>query len=123
MVKVKSSFFCQECGVESPKWVGKCPSCGQWNTYVEEKVATGGNHKRSRSQSGATEAVELNEYVAEHTERLLTSDAEFNRVLGGGMMAGSVTLVGGEPGIGKSTLLLQIAARYQNEKVLYVSGE
>jgi len=125
MAKVKSAFFCQNCGHETPKWLGKCPSCNEWNTFVEEIiekqqaqqiVAFSKSGKAARPQS-------LHEIEKQEHRRTLLSDKEMNRVLGGGLVAGSLVLFGGEPGIGKSTLLLQIAVSTPNLKVLYVSGE
>ena len=127
MAKVKSSFFCQSCGAQSPKWIGKCPSCNEWNTYVEEivggKDATS-DQWRGDSVSGRTATpVKLHEIAQEKMERIGTADQELSRVLGGGIVPGSMVLIGGEPGIGKSTLLLQLALNQQQAKVLYVSGE
>lgn len=124
MAKTKTAFFCRSCGVQSPKWIGKCPSCGEWNTYVEEViqreepgVAPGLAIRRNAIPTLITD-IELS------TEnRIDTQNQELNRVLGGGLVPGSVVLVGGEPGIGKSTLMLQVALTIKNLKVLYVSGE
>ena len=127
MAKVKSSFFCQNCGAQSPKWIGKCPSCNEWNTYVEEIV--GGKDKsvdqwRDNSEpKRSAKPVRLSEIEQEKMVRVVTKDKEFNRVLGGGIVPGSMVLIGGEPGIGKSTLLLQLALGQSDLKVLYVSGE
>lgn len=123
--KVKTSYFCQNCGVESPKWVGKCPSCGEWNTFVEEVVQ---KEDKSLSNSGfsskrKSELKSLNEISSEREPRMALPDIELNRVLGGGIVPGSVILLGGEPGIGKSTLLLQIALKMHKQDVIYVSGE
>ncbi|SMO62381.1 DNA replication and repair protein RadA [Saccharicrinis carchari] len=126
MAKTKSVFVCQNCGTDSPKWVGKCNACGQWNTFVEELV-----HK-SPSKSGivhdffdtsASKPIYINEVPVSDLPRINTSNIELDRVLGGGMVPGSMILVGGEPGIGKSTLVLQMALRIGTQKVLYVSGE
>ena len=124
MSKIKTTFFCQNCGAQFPKWVGKCSSCNEWNTIVEEII-----HKEEKSawkgvssKSRNTKAVKLNEITTTHEERINTCNNELNRVLGGGLVKGSVVLLGGEPGIGKSTLLLQIALLMKN-RVLYVSGE
>ncbi|AGA77302.1 DNA repair protein RadA [Echinicola vietnamensis] len=128
MPKIKTAYFCQNCGAQSPKWVGKCPACGEWNTYVEEvihKEETGrgswkqGSEKNTRHNSPR----KLQEINYEEHPRLVTADAELDRVLGGGIVPGSLTLIGGEPGIGKSTLMLQIALVLHQTKVLYVSGE
>ena len=126
-MKVKSSFFCTNCGAESPKWIGKCHSCNEWNTYTEEIIEkkTLQEEKDQVWKSSKKEKVvpkKLNEVGTLSTQRIDTYDAELNRVLGGGLVYGSIILVGGQPGIGKSTLLLQLALK-QKIKVLYVSGE
>lgn len=123
MAKQKTAWFCQECGVQSPKWVGKCPSCGQWNTYVEELVTAGSIVQPDLSGSEKNIPRLLEEITVSKEMRRLTHDGELNRVLGGGIVPGSVILLGGEPGIGKSTLLLQLALRTTGLKTLYVSGE
>ncbi|MBB5397299.1 DNA repair protein RadA [Mucilaginibacter sp. AK015] len=128
MAKTKIAYFCQSCGYESPKWLGKCPSCQQWNTFVEEILekssASVPNWKSSPASSQrANKPVEVTDITFKEEHRLLTPDKEFNRVLGGGIVAGSLVLIGGEPGIGKSTLMLQLALNMPNVKVLYVSGE
>ncbi|MFD0766377.1 DNA repair protein RadA [Mucilaginibacter lutimaris] len=128
MAKTKIAYFCQSCGYESPKWLGKCPSCQQWNTFVEEILekpsASIPTWKASPvSSQRANKPVEVGEITFREEHRLLTPDKEFNRVLGGGIVAGSLVLIGGEPGIGKSTLMLQLALNMPNVKVLYVSGE
>lgn len=126
MSKIKSAYFCQHCGYESAKWVGKCPSCGEWNTFVEEVVETG---KPSASQGwketkkGSSRIVSLGEVESGEQTRILTRDAELNRVLGGGIVPGSLVLVAGEPGIGKSTLFLQQALQLTDIVTLYISGE
>jgi DNA repair protein RadA/Sms len=124
MAKVKSSFFCQSCGAQSAKWVGKCPSCGEWNTYVEELIQKEekGNWKSTSTQISNKPKV-IHEISYSEEQRIITSDEELNRVLGGGIVPGSIVLIGGEPGIGKSTLMLQIALNLVKYKVLYVSGE
>ncbi|MBD5370443.1 MAG: DNA repair protein RadA [Bacteroides sp.] len=122
-VKTKTVYFCSECGHESPKWMGKCPGCGAWNTFVEEKVskvATKGNKKGLVSRS---RPVRLSEIESLEEPRVSMPSKELNRVLGGGLVAGSLTLIGGEPGIGKSTLLLQNILSIRNKTILYVSGE
>lgn len=126
-MKVKSAFFCSNCGSESPKWVGKCPSCGEWNTYHEEilekKTAQEEKSDAWRSTKKEKSAPKkLEDVSALSTLRIDTKDGELNRVLGGGLVMGSIILVGGQPGIGKSTLLLQLALKQQS-KILYVSGE
>ncbi len=121
--KTKTAYFCSSCGYESSKWLGKCPSCGEWNTFVEEKiVAAKGSGKKSR-RAVATRPIPLNEISITEEPRMRMPSEELNRVLGGGLVAGSITLIGGEPGIGKSTLLLQNILSIRNRKILYVSGE
>ncbi len=122
--KLKSTFFCQSCGYESPKWLGNCPSCNEWNSFVEEVVdRKAGSPKANPGSQGKTpKPIALNEISKEQGERIPTPINELNRVLGGGIVPGSLVLVGGEPGIGKSTLLLQLALGMKN-RVLYVSGE
>lgn len=127
MAKVKSVYSCQNCGANSAKWIGKCPSCDEWNTYVEEVVEKSDPSKTSwRDTDQPTvkqRPVNVKEIEKGAERRLVTKDAELNRVLGGGIVAGSLVLLGGEPGIGKSTLMLQIALSSAKTKVLYVSGE
>ncbi len=123
MAKVKTIYTCQQCGAQSPKWIGKCPSCDSWNSYVEEVLVKEiKNTMPSRTSTGSL-ARKLSEVSAEMAERIDTKNAELNRVLGGGLVDGSLVLIGGEPGIGKSTLALQIALDMKDRKVLYVSGE
>ncbi|WP_420603801.1 DNA repair protein RadA [Flagellimonas sp.] len=125
MAKTKTAFFCQNCGSQYPKWTGQCSSCKQWNTIVEEVV-----HKEDKKSwktdstlaKKVSKPLRVSEITNEKELRLDTQDQEFNRVLGGGLVPGSLTLLGGEPGIGKSTLLLQIALKL-SYKTLYVSGE
>jgi DNA repair protein RadA/Sms len=122
MSKQKSAFFCQECGYEAPKWLGKCPSCSSWNTFVEEIVASG---KQSISFSADTRNAKptlINEIENLVENRMQLVDVELNRVLGGGLVKGALVLIGGEPGIGKSTLMLQMAIQ-EPLNILYVSGE
>jgi DNA repair protein RadA/Sms len=123
--KVKSVFFCQSCGAESPKWVGKCPACGAWNTYVEELVSKSGGPKSNVTQQRvqANKPILITEIESKDTDRIVTYSNELNRVLGGGIVHGSLILLGGEPGIGKSTLMLQLALHLNNMRVLYISGE
>ena len=126
MAKTKTSFFCQNCGAQSPKWVGKCPSCNEWNTFVEEVISRGEATKTmgisATSQRAATPQL-ISEITIGTEHRIALSDKELSRVLGGGLVPGSLILFGGEPGIGKSTLLLQLAVNLKGLKVLYVSGE
>ncbi|MBN1414148.1 MAG: DNA repair protein RadA [Bacteroidales bacterium] len=123
MAKSKIVFFCRNCGAEAPKWLGKCPSCGQWNTFVEEVIRTKSTADHHRDPGKTAIPEKLAEISPVEEIRLDTGIGEFNRVLGGGLVQGSVVLLGGEPGIGKSTLALQIALNLTREKVLYVSGE
>lgn len=127
MAKSKSSFFCQSCGYESAKWLGKCPSCGSWNTFAEEvtvKEETGKNEWRQESgRSKSVKAKTLDEVESTQEIRINSIDQELNRVLGGGIVPGSLILIGGEPGIGKSTLMLQVGLLIKSQRVLYVSGE
>jgi len=125
MAKEKTTFFCQSCGHQSAKWLGNCPNCNAWNTFVEEKVLSGKKTAWQASSGGhqAPKPVLISE-VSQHREiRSGSGDQEFDRILGGGIVPGSLILLGGEPGIGKSTLMLQIATRSSQMKVLYVSGE
>jgi DNA repair protein RadA/Sms len=128
LAKTRFAYFCQSCGYESAKWLGKCPSCSQWNTFVEEvieKANTAVPNWKSTSTTlqRANKPVKVADITFNEEDRLLTPDKEFNRVLGGGIVAGSLVLIGGEPGIGKSTLMLQLALNMPGLKVLYVSGE
>lgn len=124
MAKAKSVFVCQNCGFDSPKWIGKCTSCGQWNTFIEEVVVkTKGVPTALAFDSVEQKPQLLKDVPIADLPRIDTSNNELNRVLGGGMVPGSLVLVGGEPGIGKSTLVLQMALQIQSRKVLYVSGE
>ncbi|MGN0003916.1 MAG: DNA repair protein RadA [Sphingobacterium composti] len=130
MAKSKSAYFCQSCGNESPKWLGQCPSCKQWNTFVEEIVAPASSRVPewrsttiSSSSKRQNKAAIIHEIVYAEEQRIITPDKELNRVLGGGIVPGSLVLIGGEPGIGKSTLMLQLALSIPQIKVLYISGE
>lgn len=127
MSKTKKIFVCTNCGATSPKWIGKCPSCESWNTYQEEVIVKENQRQSNQKawKSGGRkdpQPIVLNEIVSGNTQRLITPDNELNRVLGGGIVAGSLVLIGGQPGIGKSTLLLQVTLGVR-AKVLYVSGE
>src|SRR5690606_18997658 len=126
MAKTKTAFFCQQCGYETPKWTGKCPSCNAWNSFVEEVVQREDKAKKDvnwEQEKDAKKAQKLATITPQSDTRMQTPDTELNRVLGGGMVPGSVILVGGEPGIGKSTLFLQCALEWKNITTLYVSGE
>lgn len=125
MAKQKTVFFCRNCGYESPKWAGKCPSCNEWNTFVEEIVhkETGKGWSPSKLVQEGQKLRKIDEITGENLDRLATIDPELSRVLGGGIVPASFVLIGGEPGIGKSTLMLQEALAFEGRKVLYVSGE
>ena len=122
MAKTKTVYLCQSCGAESAKWLGRCPSCGEWNTFVEQRISKG--PVRSSSQENRTLATpqSIEEVRSEEVARIDLRNGEFNRVLGGGIVPGSMILIGGEPGIGKSTLALQVALQI-DKKTLYISGE
>jgi DNA repair protein RadA/Sms len=128
MSKIKTAFFCSNCGHESAKWLGKCPSCEQWNSFVEE-VITKDNRlaetewKKIGVDKKESRTLSLNDVVSAGEKRIDSADAELNRVLGGGIVAGSIVLIAGEPGIGKSTLFLQIGLQLKNIRTLYISGE
>ena len=119
----KSAYFCQNCGHEESKWLGQCPMCKEWNTFAEEKVVSIKGQKSSGEKQ--VQAVTLSSVTTDEDERMKTELAELDRVLGGGIVPGSLVLVGGDPGIGKSTLLLQVCQKLSamNKKVLYISGE
>jgi DNA repair protein RadA/Sms len=128
MSKTKTAFFCSNCGQESAKWLGKCPSCEQWNTFVEEVIVRGTDKKQTEWKdfsglSNGLKTILLQDVSSGEEKRILTADAELNRVLGGGIVMGSIVLIAGEPGIGKSTLFLQDALQLQNVVTLYISGE
>lgn len=128
MSKIKTAFFCGNCGYESTKWLGKCPSCNQWNTFIEEVIDKGSNKtqdnwKSYNAEKRSTSIVALSEVNTKEEKRITTTDPELNRVLGGGIVPGSIVLVAGEPGIGKSTLLLQDALELKDIVTLYISGE
>ena len=127
MAKTKTVYVCSNCGADSPKWIGKCPNCGEWNTYVEETVVKESPAARHGAAAFSPKAksrpVPLRDITAEKDERLDMMDEELNRVLGGGLVRGSLVLIGGEPGIGKSTLVLQTVLKLPDLRILYVSGE
>ena len=121
--KIRSAFFCQNCGHQSPKWLGKCPQCGEWNTFVEEIINNDNNVSSSFKSKRTNKPVLVSDIDYSQEERIVTKDSELNRVLGGGIVPGSLVLLGGDPGIGKSTLLLQFALSAISKRILYVSGE
>ncbi|MBO5017030.1 MAG: AAA family ATPase, partial [Bacteroidaceae bacterium] len=126
MAKEKTVYVCTNCGQDSPKWVGKCPSCGQWNTYVEQvvrKESPAARHGAAVLGTTQNKPLTLNDIQGGEEPRINMHDEELNRVLGGGLVPGSLVLLGGEPGIGKSTLILQTVLNLKEKKVLYVSGE
>lgn len=128
MAKVKTAFFCSNCGYESAKWVGKCPSCGTWNTFVEEVISKPSAQKENKwddynEETKSLRTIPLHTIKSSEQIRITTTDAELNRVLGGGIVPGSIVLIAGEPGIGKSTLFLQNGLQLQGKTVLYISGE
>lgn len=125
MAKGKTVFYCQSCGYESSKWMGQCPGCRGWNTFVEEPVIAAGSSRRKSTAVRREEPTLLSKVSGENSSRISTGIQEFDRVLGGGIVEGSMVLVGGDPGIGKSTLLLQMCLLLASKKhkVLYISGE
>ncbi|MEO5648287.1 MAG: DNA repair protein RadA [Ginsengibacter sp.] len=128
MSKTKTAFFCSNCGQESAKWVGKCPSCNEWNTFIEEVIVRGTEKpstewKEYSGLDGGLKTISLQDVTSGEEKRIITEDAELNRVLGGGIVAGSIVLIAGEPGIGKSTLFLQASLQLQSTVTLYISGE
>ena len=126
MTKLKTTFFCQNCGAQSAQWMGKCKSCGEWNTMEEEVISkpkSGIISWDKKKYNNINKAQIISDISLKSKARIDTSDNELNRVLGGGIVGGSLILLGGEPGIGKSTLLLQVALKIQGEKALYVTGE
>lgn len=125
MAKAKTIFFCQNCGAQSLRWIGNCPSCNEWNTYAEEVIRKESTKNQSpvSIKSETSKPKLIKDIIVNSENRIDTKSTELNRVLGGGMVPGSLILIGGEPGIGKSTLMLQVALRMSNLKVLYISGE
>ncbi len=121
MAKLKTTFICQSCGYQSANWLGKCPSCSSWNSFQEEIIQD--IKSKQTGTNDASKPKALAEINANEVDRIKLLDSELNRTLGGGIVPGAITLIGGEPGIGKSTLLLQLALSLENKKVLYVSGE
>ncbi len=124
MSKIKTVFFCQNCGAQSSKWIGHCPSCGEWNTYVEEVVQRENSSGKTglRISNQSTPKL-IHDIDIDTIKRIDSGNNELNRVLGGGIVPGSLVLIGGEPGIGKSTLMLQVALSIKKTKVLYITGE
>lgn len=130
MAKTKTAYVCSNCGHESAKWIGKCPSCGEWNTFKELRIGTSqpgcntdGLFRHTTSASGKSRPIKLRDIPAQDDPRIDMHDTELNRVLGGGLVVGSIVLLGGEPGIGKSTLTLQTILNIPDKTILYVSGE
>ena len=130
MAKDKTAYVCSNCGYDSTKWIGKCPSCGQWNTFKEIRISGSTSGFSSRSHSADTplnnkisRPIKLKDIPAIDDPRIDMHDSELNRVLGGGLVVGSMVLLGGEPGIGKSTLTLQTVLNLNDKSILYVSGE
>ena len=122
--KTKTVFMCQNCGAQAPKWLGRCTACGEWNTFVEEIISSEPSVVANKDGKRKTpRPLAINEIEFTTDKRIDTQSIEFNRVLGGGLVYGSLVLIGGEPGIGKSTLLLQVALQLTDKKILYVSGE
>lgn len=124
MAKNKTIFVCSECGYESPKWMGKCPACDQWNTFYEEKKINSSASNNTLKRKEISKPVELNKIESKIENKISTGFSELDRVLGGGLVNGSLILLGGEPGIGKSTLILQLCNKIRTDgKILYISGE
>ena len=127
MAKQKTAYVCESCGYDSPKWIGRCPACGEWNTFQEVKLGKAQNTGKAGSDgfsmSAASSPVAMSHIATDDEPRINLHDNELNRVLGGGLVPGSLVLLGGEPGIGKSTLILQTVLGLKDKKVLYVSGE
>ncbi len=123
MAKTKSTYVCQSCGTHSAKWVGRCAACGEWNSYIEEIIASPKSGSASSVKRISSRPKKISEIRSEDVRRFKTGNQEFDRVVGGGIVPGSVILIGGEPGIGKSTLVLQLSLEMNNMKILYISGE
>jgi DNA repair protein RadA/Sms len=123
MAQIKTIYICQECGAQSPKWLGKCLSCNGWNTFVEELIEKKKSATSVSAKLSGNQPLTLENITSEKSERIRVGINEFDRVLGGGIVPGSIVLLGGEPGIGKSTLVLQLALGLKDKKILYVSGE
>lgn len=123
MAKAKTIYYCRNCGHQSGKWIGKCPACGEWNSFEEEVISKPAKTETGNVDKIVSKPTAISDITAGNERRINTLSTELNRVLGGGLVAGSVVLIGGEPGIGKSTLLLQVALKMVNTKILYISGE
>jgi DNA repair protein RadA/Sms len=123
MPKSRTAYICQNCGAEAPKWIGRCPACGQWNTYVEEIIQKSSKTSELKFSGPVSEPVSISEIASTAEKRIDTKNNELNRLLGGGLVRGSLVLLGGEPGIGKSTIALQLALTMNESRILYVSGE
>ena len=125
MAKIKTKYVCQSCGYETSKWLGKCPECTKWNTFVEEIEEKKSQREVFIINKGDSKPISINSIEIKHEERFSTQIEELDRVLGGGIVKGSLVLVGGDPGIGKSTLLMQVSRNVacSGKKVLYISGE
>ena len=123
--KSQTTFFCKECGYESSKWLGQCPECKTWNSFVEEKIIDSSNVLKSVSRGEKLKPMSLSEVKLDKEEKIKTGFSELDNALGGGIVKGSLVLIGGAPGIGKSTLLLQVCSNVEknNKKVIYVSAE
>ena len=123
MAKDKTAFFCRECGAKSAVWIGRCPQCGAWNSYEQEVIHRSGSGQLKNLSTPKAVTMLMSNIECSNEQRIDLKDDELNRVLGGGLVLGSLVLIGGEPGIGKSTLLLQVALNCKDKRVLYVSGE
>ncbi len=123
MAKSKSTYVCQSCGTQSAKWIGRCPACGEWNSYIEEVISSTKTGSTSAVKRFSSRPKKISEINSEDVRRFKTGNGEFDRVVGGGIVPGSIILIGGEPGIGKSTLVLQLALELKGLKILYISGE
>jgi DNA repair protein RadA/Sms len=123
MPKAKTVYICQNCGAEAAKWIGRCQSCGMWNTYVEEIIHKNSKKSDLKFSDSSSNPVSISEIASTNEKRINTKNTELNRILGGGLVPGSLVLLGGEPGIGKSTIALQLALSLNEFKVLYISGE
>ncbi|MCG8411214.1 MAG: DNA repair protein RadA [Bacteroidales bacterium] len=123
MAKSKTVYFCQNCGAESAKWIGRCPACGEWNTYIEQIVSKSPKQNVAFYEHEKSTAIKVSDIEKKAEGRISTKVNELDRILGGGVVAGSMVLIGGEPGIGKSTLSLQVALKLNHLKILYISGE